>query len=478
MRKFTFLKMMLLAVVMLAGSMSMTAQTESVIYSTGFESADGFTASSSYNNTTVKFQGPTGKQWGIVMGTASTTGPITGSQSMQMRSYASNTTVGYVYTNFDLAKVTKVTFNAKAYDLNTSSFNAYYSTDGGATWSVATNFTVTTSFAPYTFNVSPTGQYTNVRIKIENQINNIAGRLTIDDVAVYGILTTAVPPTFTPPAGTYVAPVNVTLSNGSSTDKIYYTIDNTDPTSSSTRQLYSLPITLSTEGNHTIQAVAYDQNYSNQSAIVTGNYTLISVVGDGTESNPYSVQDVKKLNNSLGSITKYWVGGYILGTVTSGDGTNITEATLISPFTSNSNMVLADAAEETDLTKMIGVQLPSGSVRTALNLVDNAINLGKSVKVYGNLQGYFSGTPGVTNTSDYRIGPYTGLTSTRIDAQARAYRGKVLFEAATGESVEIYNTIGQKLVSTTAVDGLNEVPVNAAGVLVVKVSNRVSKVIL
>ena len=33
MRKFTFLKMMLLAVVMLAGSMSMTAQTESVIYS-------------------------------------------------------------------------------------------------------------------------------------------------------------------------------------------------------------------------------------------------------------------------------------------------------------------------------------------------------------------------------------------------------------------------------------------------------------
>ena len=72
----------------------------------------------------------------------------------------------------------------------------------------------------------------------------------------------------------------------------------------------------------------------------------------------------------------------------------------------------------------------------------------------------------------------TGLTSTRIDAQARAYRGKVLFEAAAGESVEIYNTIGQKLVSTTAVDGLNEVPVNAAGVLVVKVSNRVSKVIL
>ena len=72
----------------------------------------------------------------------------------------------------------------------------------------------------------------------------------------------------------------------------------------------------------------------------------------------------------------------------------------------------------------------------------------------------------------------TGLTSTRTDAKARAYNGKVLFEAAAGESVEIYNTVGQKLVSTTAVDGLNEVPVRATGVLVVKVSNRVSKVIL
>lgn len=72
----------------------------------------------------------------------------------------------------------------------------------------------------------------------------------------------------------------------------------------------------------------------------------------------------------------------------------------------------------------------------------------------------------------------TGLTSTRTDAQARAYNGKVLFNATAGESVEIYNTVGQKLVSTTAVDGLNEVPVRATGVLVVKVSNRVSKVIL
>lgn len=477
MRKFTFLKMMLLAVVMV-GSMGVWGQTETVIYSTGFESSEGFVASTTYNNTAEKFQGPTGKQWGIVMGTASTTGPIAGSQSMQMRSYAANTTVGYAYTNFNLANVTKVTFSAKAYDANTPDFKAYYSTDGGATWVGATTFTVGTTVSSYTLNVSATGAYPSVRIKIENYINNTAGRLTIDDVSVYGMITTALPPTFSPVAGTYVAPLNVTLSNGSTTDKIYYTMDNSDPLTSSTRQLYSTPISLSTEGNYTIQAVAYDSNDANQSTVVTANYSIITVTGDGTESNPYTIEDVKKLNNSLGSTTQYWVTGYIVGTAVSGDGTNLTDVTLTSPFTVNSNIVLASSPNETDLTKMIAVQLPTGAVRTALNLVDNGGNLGQAVKVYGNLQGYFSGTPGVTGTSDYRIGPFTYLTSLKSDARAWAYNGKVMFDATAGETVEIFNVAGQKVVSRLAVDGLNELPVNAKGVMIVKVANRVSKVIL
>jgi len=161
---------------------------ESVIYTTGFESSDGFTASTSYNNTAVKYQGPVGSQWGIFMGTASTTGPITSLQSMQMRSYASNTTLGSVFTNFDLANVTKVTFKAKAYDANTPNFSAYYSTDGGTSWSSATNFTVTTTSADYTYNISVTGEFPSVRIKIEHPTYNVAGRLTIDDVSIYGMV--------------------------------------------------------------------------------------------------------------------------------------------------------------------------------------------------------------------------------------------------------------------------------------------------
>lgn len=188
MREFIQLKLILLAVVIMAGSVAW-GQTETIIYSTGFENSEGFTATTSYSNTAVKYQGPIEKQWGIVMGSTTTTGSIEGSQSMQMRSYASNTTIGYVFTNFDLNNVSKVSFVANAFDINTNTFKAYYSIDGGSTWVGETTYNITTTKATYTLTVSETGEYPNVRIKIENSTNNVAGRITIDDFKVYAIVT-------------------------------------------------------------------------------------------------------------------------------------------------------------------------------------------------------------------------------------------------------------------------------------------------
>ena len=71
----------------------------------------------------------------------------------------------------------------------------------------------------------------------------------------------------------------------------------------------------------------------------------------------------------------------------------------------------------------------------------------------------------------------TGL-KTVTDARAWTANGKVLFTAAAGETVEIYNATGQKLLSSTAVDGLNQISLTARGVLVVKVANRIAKVVL
>ena len=59
-----------------------------------------------------------------------------------------------------------------------------------------------------------------------------------------------------------------------------------------------------------------------------------------------------------------------------------------------------------------------------------------------------------------------------------AVNGNVLFNATAGETVEIFNAIGQKLVQQLAVEGQNTIPLTAHGVLVVKVGSRVGKVIL
>jgi len=59
-----------------------------------------------------------------------------------------------------------------------------------------------------------------------------------------------------------------------------------------------------------------------------------------------------------------------------------------------------------------------------------------------------------------------------------AHNAKIHFAATAGERVEVYNAVGQKIISTLATDGQNELPVNAKGVMIVKVGSRLAKVIL
>ena len=163
--------------------------TEQVVYTTGFESGEGFTASTTYNNATAVAFGPAGSQWKTVYGTASTTKPVTGSQSMQMRWYTSAaTTLGYTYTDFDIENVTKVEFSAM--NTNNMKVAVSYSTDAGATWQNAQTFDLTSSKATYTYTVSATG-VSNVRLRFDVVLPATAptstSRVYIDDVKVSGM---------------------------------------------------------------------------------------------------------------------------------------------------------------------------------------------------------------------------------------------------------------------------------------------------
>jgi hypothetical protein len=119
--------------------------------------------------------------------------------------------------------------------------------------------------------------------------------------------------------------------------------------------------------------------------------------GEGTETSPYNVTAAIQNQGGL-----KWVTGYIVGNV---DGTGMslnTESKFTTPFTIKTNLLIANSPTETDYTKCLPVQLPTGAIRDGLNLVDKPANLGEKVKLYGSLEAYF-GVPGLKSTSYFEL---------------------------------------------------------------------------
>jgi hypothetical protein len=125
----------------------------------------------------------------------------------------------------------------------------------------------------------------------------------------------------------------------------------------------------------------------------------MSVGGEGTKESPYSVTAAKAAFVD-GSQKAAWVTGYIVGSV---DGKSITENAVFSASTATaSNVLISDNPAATSIDECIPVQLPSGAVRSAMNLVDNPGNLGKLVKLNGSIEKYF-GVAGFKTVTEYEI---------------------------------------------------------------------------
>jgi len=205
----------------------------------------------------------------------------------------------------------------------------------------------------------------------------------------------------------------------------------------------------------------------------------IVLAGAGTTENPFTVADVKKLNNSFASATKYWVRGYIIGVPSAGNAEgNLTTVDLEPEFTGATAIALSDIETETDLTKMIGVQLPTGAVRTALNLVDNAANYKKLVKVYGTLEAYFTAAPGVKNVSEYA---FIETSLPKVDAndfKVYTSAGKLQVDAVESSEIVVFDVIGKQIYKGLLQAGNNAINLPHRGVMVVKINNSTAKVVL
>ena len=133
------------------------------------------------------------------------------------------------------------------------------------------------------------------------------------------------------------------------------------------------------------------------------------VVGDGSMENPYTANDVLLLNNS--NAGKYWVKAYIVGQI---NGKSISGAEFSAPFSGssnddgsvnnyNTNILIANSADETNSGNCVPVQLPNGTLRTGLNLVQNPDLDGVEVLIYGSLEAYF-GAAGVKSPEYAKVG--------------------------------------------------------------------------
>lgn len=128
----------------------------------------------------------------------------------------------------------------------------------------------------------------------------------------------------------------------------------------------------------------------------------------GTLEKPYTIAEVIAMaptskDTPAEGQGNVWIEGYIVGWADLGTGhtvINAETAKFDAAATLATNLLVAASADETDVTKCIGVQLPNNAVRPVLNLKENPDNYKKPVKLRGDVLQY-SGVTGLKNTSAY-----------------------------------------------------------------------------
>lgn len=133
--------------------------------------------------------------------------------------------------------------------------------------------------------------------------------------------------------------------------------------------------------------------------VIGGDDPNPPATGNGTADNPYTVSAV--LGGATG--TSAWVEGYIVGFIA---GKSIQDGAVFSNDVSgkdytNTNIMIADTPDCTDVSKCVPVQLPNtGDFRSQLGLGNNPSAYKRKVKICGSLEAYF-GQKGVKSLTEW-----------------------------------------------------------------------------
>lgn len=148
-----------------------------LLYSTGFETADGFTASTTYNSTLVA------NNWTIKEGTVTTTGASAEDMQVQMRDYSS--VDGFPYAQFSdgVTVISTVVFNSNYDSGSDAQLTVQFSVDG-VTWSTGTTIDLTDADATYEVDADAAGALF-VRFVTNHSGDANKQKTNLDDIKIY-----------------------------------------------------------------------------------------------------------------------------------------------------------------------------------------------------------------------------------------------------------------------------------------------------
>jgi hypothetical protein len=348
----------------------------------------------------------------------------------------------------------------------------------------------------------------------------------------------AATPTFSATPGNVINPQSVSLSCTTAGASIYYTTDGiTTPDNVGNGLLYDGITPIAVSSTTTIKAIAYFTGMD-ASSVATGIYTFPTEVANVAALRAASTSGFYKLTGealltyqSVAGKAKY-LQDATAGIVIYDGSSKITTPYNIGDKISN---IYCTLSMYNGMLELIPFADPGAAVSTGNTVTPTIVTLANIANYPGQLvivknvaitgTGNFvsaiaypinDGTAGVLRTA-YSDLPYIGsaipstnqditgvvnmysvseadliprtaadMINTTITALNQAStntsiyfsKGNVVLSAVAGETVEIYNVVGQRLVHKLTNEGVNTIPVSAQGVVLVKVGNRFAKVIL
>ena len=435
-----------------------------------------------------------------------------------------------------------ITFQYRQYGTDAQiPWDVQWSPDG-TTWTTIGEITATGTVQTFSYDLNQSNARIRIIANGFTTSTANGKRINIDNIILTDNgVSAATAPTFSPIAGNYLTALSVTLTSTTTNAKIYYTTDGTDPNNSGNGTLYNgtaIPITATT----TIKAIAYADGLTASSIVTaiytfptsvatiadlrTNTSGFYKLTGEAVLTLKTSSRNVKYVQDATGAILIDDPNGKITTAYNLGDGITGINGTLslysgmlqLTPVadpgaaSSTGNTVTPQVVTLSDLVnhdaQLVTVNgitindLATGGdgtfiasknypiagtttevIRTAYSDLDY---IGKPlpttpVNVTGVAMTFTSGTTTTMELVPRSLAEIvtTGLISPNVQSlKVWTSQGKVMFNAASGEKVEIFNTVGQSLYNAPALEGVNAISVANKGVSIVKVGNRVGKVIL